>query len=181
MDFVWVYPGELIPERYSLEGKTNPDLLEQEIVSGSGISWAICKSALWPRHITIPASHHSVFYRLDALPATQPTTSKHWRQLLLLILHVLVIKKVHNNCIKKTTLTYHWVKKMLHGSCKIKILLISIQINIQHDDINTDVRALSHLNDLASVCWRNKISLKCWHTWNCWCFFSILGIYIAYS
>ena len=30
-------------------------------MSGSGISWAICKSALWPRHITTPASHHSLF------------------------------------------------------------------------------------------------------------------------
>jgi len=47
--------------------------------SGSGISWAICKSAPWPRHITTPASHHSIFYRSDALPATQPTASKHWR------------------------------------------------------------------------------------------------------
>jgi len=28
------------------KGKTNLDLLEQEIVSGSGISWAICKSAV---------------------------------------------------------------------------------------------------------------------------------------
>jgi len=27
------------------KGKTNLDLLEQEIVSGSGISWATCKSA----------------------------------------------------------------------------------------------------------------------------------------
>ena len=27
------------------EGETNLDLLEQEILSGSGISWAICKSA----------------------------------------------------------------------------------------------------------------------------------------
>ena len=27
------------------KGKTNLDLLEQEIVSGSGICWAICKSA----------------------------------------------------------------------------------------------------------------------------------------
>jgi len=26
---------------------------------------------------TMPASHHSVFYRLDALPAAQPTASKH--------------------------------------------------------------------------------------------------------
>jgi len=31
-------------------GKTSLDLLEQEIVSGSGISWAICKSATCPRH-----------------------------------------------------------------------------------------------------------------------------------
>jgi len=31
------------------EGKTNLDLLEQEIVSGSGICWDICKSAPHPR------------------------------------------------------------------------------------------------------------------------------------
>ena len=44
-------------------------LLKQETVSGSSISWAICKFA--PRSIqtTIPAPHHSVFYRPDALPA----------------------------------------------------------------------------------------------------------------
>jgi len=46
-------------------------------VSGSGVSWAICKFAPWLRPITMPTSHHSVFYRLDALPATQPTASKH--------------------------------------------------------------------------------------------------------
>jgi len=28
------------------KGKTSLDLLEQEIVNGSGISWAICKSDL---------------------------------------------------------------------------------------------------------------------------------------
>ena len=52
-------------------------LLEQETVSGSGISWAICKSAPRSRQITTPAHHHSVFYRPDALPAAQPTASKH--------------------------------------------------------------------------------------------------------
>jgi len=56
--------------------QTNLDLLEQETVGGSGISWAICKSAPHPRQITTPASHHSVFYRPYALPATQPTASK---------------------------------------------------------------------------------------------------------
>jgi len=55
-------------------------LLKQETVSGSGISWDICKSATRSRQITAPAPHHSVFYRPDALPVTQPTASKHLRQ-----------------------------------------------------------------------------------------------------
>ena len=56
-------------------------LLEQETVSGSGISWAICKSAPRSRQITTPAPHYSsFFYRPDALPAAQPTVSKHWRK-----------------------------------------------------------------------------------------------------
>ena len=51
-------------------------LLKQETVSGSGISWIICKSAPHSRQITTPAPYHSVFYRPDALPAAQPTASK---------------------------------------------------------------------------------------------------------
>ena len=42
-------------------------LLKQETVSGSGISWAICKSAPRSRQITTQAPHRSVFYRPDAL------------------------------------------------------------------------------------------------------------------
>ena len=61
------------------QGKTIWILLEQETVSGSGISWAICKAAPRSRQITTPAPHHSVFYRPDALPAAQPTASKHWK------------------------------------------------------------------------------------------------------
>jgi len=40
LDFVQVYSVS----QHQI-GKTNLDLLEQEIVSGSGISWTICKSA----------------------------------------------------------------------------------------------------------------------------------------
>ena len=52
-------------------------------VSGcSGISLTIHRqSAPCSRQITTPATHHSVFYRPDALPATQPVASKHWRQM----------------------------------------------------------------------------------------------------
>ena len=63
--------------------------LKQETVSGSSISWAICKSARRSRQITTPAPHHSVFYRPGALPATQATASKHWR--LILYIHIMQI------------------------------------------------------------------------------------------
>ena len=47
-------------------------LLKQETVSGSGISWAICKSAPRSRQITTPAPHHSVFTGLmPFLPPNQ--------------------------------------------------------------------------------------------------------------
>jgi len=59
--------------------KPNRILLDQEIVSGSGVSRAICNSAPRSRQITTPAPHHSVFYTPDALPAAQPTASKHCR------------------------------------------------------------------------------------------------------
>jgi len=54
------------------KGKTNLDLLEQDILNGSGISWAICKSAPCPRQLTMPAPHHSVLTdRMPFLPPNQ--------------------------------------------------------------------------------------------------------------
>jgi len=48
------------------------DLLEQEIVNASGISWTVCKSAPHPKQITVPASNHSVFTgRMPFLPFNQ--------------------------------------------------------------------------------------------------------------
>jgi len=82
LDFVRDYLGETAPERKNQEGKMNLDSLEQEIVSGSGISWAICKSAPWPRHITMPASQPLSFLQAGC-PSCRPTNSvtKHWRHI----------------------------------------------------------------------------------------------------
>ena len=73
-----LFPG--LP-RWASTRKVKPIwiLLKQETESGSGVSWAICKSAPHSRQITTSAPHHSIFYRPVALPATQPTASKHWR------------------------------------------------------------------------------------------------------
>ena len=51
-------------------------LLKQETVSGSGINWAICKSASRSRQITTPAPHQSVFTgRMPFLPPNQQRQS----------------------------------------------------------------------------------------------------------
>ena len=83
-------------------------LLKQETVSGSGISWAICKSASRSRQMTTPAPHCSVFYRPYALPATQPTASKHWRQYKCRN----IVWKSHND----PSLLYHFYQvQIIHG------------------------------------------------------------------
>jgi len=57
--------------------RTNLDFTDaRETVSGSGISWAICKSAPRPRQITMTASHHSVFTgQMPFLPPNQQRLS----------------------------------------------------------------------------------------------------------
>ena len=49
-------------------------LLKQEPESGSGISWAICKSASYSRQTTTPAPHLSVFLQAGC-PSCRPTNS----------------------------------------------------------------------------------------------------------
>ena len=56
------------------KGKPIWILLKQETVSGSGISWDICKSAPRSRQITTPAPHHSVFLQAGC-PSCRPTNS----------------------------------------------------------------------------------------------------------
>ena len=48
-------------------------------MSGSGIvgHMQICTLTQTYNQLTMPASHHSVFYRPDAIPATQPAASMH--------------------------------------------------------------------------------------------------------
>ena len=64
------YTGERVPENV----KPMWILLKQETVSGSGISWDICKSAPHSRQITTPAPYHLVFLQAGC-PSCRPTNS----------------------------------------------------------------------------------------------------------
>ena len=59
------------------KGKTNLDFTEARDSEWQWHQLDICKSAPRSEQISMPAPHCSVFYRPDALPATQPTASKH--------------------------------------------------------------------------------------------------------
>ena len=50
-------------------------LLKQETVRGSGISWAICKSAPCSRQMTTPATHHALSFLQAGCPSCRPTNS----------------------------------------------------------------------------------------------------------
>jgi len=91
----------LVPETKNQEGKTNLDLLQQLTVSGSGISWAICKSAPRPRQITTLASHHSVFIGwMPFLPPNQQRQSTEGKTLATLFttaMNFLLFSTVYNS------------------------------------------------------------------------------------
>ena len=64
-------------------------LLKQKTVSGSGISWAICKSASCSRQITMPLPHHSSFFigQMPFLPPNQQCQSTEGSAFFLSVTH----------------------------------------------------------------------------------------------
>jgi len=98
--------------------KTNLDLLEQD----SEWKWQwhllgymqVCTSS----QTTTPTSHHSIFYRPDALPAAQPTASKHWRQCMYVRMYAYVYTvnsrwAASTNSENKTGITHNWLHKYI--------------------------------------------------------------------
>ena len=70
-----LFSGTTRVSRYQ-KGKPIWILVKQETMSGSGISWAICKSAPRSRQITTPEPHRSVFTgRMPFLPPNQQRQS----------------------------------------------------------------------------------------------------------
>jgi len=63
-----IFPGE--PEL--------PSFNEAKDDGNGGNNWS-CKTCKAPVKLSPPTNQHPTFYWADALPVTQPTVSKHWR------------------------------------------------------------------------------------------------------
>jgi len=87
-------------------------------VSSSGISLAICESAPRPRQITMPESHHSVFYRqMPFLPPNQQCQSTEGTDFFPLT------KEFHGVVVQKVV---HWINDLkLTGSIPRHAMLCS--------------------------------------------------------
>ena len=139
-------------------------LLKQETVSGSGIRWAICKSAPRSRQITTPAPHHSVFYRPDALPATQPTVSKHWRKTQhttcvaighIYVVHVmpLINTKVHDSVCSTNNQTSRC------SLCSLNNLVLNHQLTAEcHTILHEYPLLIRPVKNWVAGCWHGYLS-----------------------
>ena len=106
-------------------------------MSASGISWAICKSAARSRQITTPAPDHLVFYRPDALPAAQPTASKHlgaYKTLTKSLIHnqrLLTSSMSHWICCMSSTLTQLPVRTCLNQRVATYRLVSTVRLSLR--------------------------------------------------
>ena len=125
-------------------------------MSGSGISWAICKSAPCSRQITTPAPHRSVFYRPDALPAAQPTATKHWFLYSWLYIHCCPAWQLVDEL-------YHMSATNKHGLLLLLLLLTAVW---RCDGCRAVVCATtwSSCRRTARRARRMQCTVTCWHT-----------------
>jgi len=98
-------------------------LLRQETVSGTGISWAICKSAPCSRQITMPAPHRSVTYNKTNISSTLPSTKRNQFSSVCILFSSW--QKLAN------FFTYIWPKKSIHISYNSVYLILAVMRILQ--------------------------------------------------
>ena len=103
---------------------------------GSGISWTICKQSA-PCSTDYPTNNSSLsFYRPDALPAAQPTASKHWRHKEKEVkLKLELLRKVSFGWIKRTNKIRNFITmklELFYGSVAFSALTLLVLHQEQH-------------------------------------------------
>ena len=147
-------------------------------MSGSGISWAICKSAPSSRQITTPAPHRSVFYRPDALPAAQPTASKHRRQTSYLLIRSVAFGDLDGVFARLPEEQFHHrlvvgpqrFKELAHNSSRklTQLLLTTMHKHGDHCHRYTHYMTLLHTHVLPTNRFTAIIQVNSSVLWRCW-------------
>jgi len=104
--------------------------------------------------ITTPAPHYSVFYRPDALPAAQPTVSKHWRQVVYSALKLFLETFTVNRFRLRSWLADKHLQSAMKVECSqfspnIEQMAIKDKCNISHQLLVTAIV----FQDMTLVVW----------------------------
>ena len=121
-------------------------LLKQETVSGSGISWATCKSAPRSRQITMPAPHHSVFLQAGC-PSCRPTNS----------VKALKAKDYLRYCRRKQIAT---VVLQMFTYCCLMLPIICIALVLHQGHATGRAHVLTHAGACISGLLRHGLNLQ---------------------
>ena len=120
-------------------------LLKQETVSGSGISWGICKSTPRSRQITTPTPHHSVFTgRMPFLPPNQQRQSTEGK------------KHCYNYTIHIKRTSTDVITVRAHKAHKLKSSNYIFINCINHTHCSFFIKHTSHINSLSHACYKTK-------------------------
>ena len=118
-------------------------LLKQETVSGSSISWAICKSAPHSRQITTPAPHRLSFLQAGC-PSCRPTNS------------VKALKDGNIYCAWKQCHAVKTVQQQCNSMQTVPQIAAVICNNVQVLTFSHHLNLL--LNDLKVITWKKATS-----------------------
>ena len=116
-------------------------LLKQETVSGSSISWAICKSAPHSRQITTPAPHRLSFLQAGC-PSCRPTNN------------VKALKDGNIYCVWKQCHAVKTVQQQCNSMQTVPQIAAVICNNVQVLTFSHHLNLL--LNDLKVITWKKQ-------------------------
>jgi len=123
--FFWDHPGEPVPDENLWTLWCKGRLTEANTPT--------TRLGATPSGLTIAHLHHPpIFYRPDALPAAQPTVSKHWRQLIHMqvqSIHIHGIITIMLSAIYSTHGMHYWIESNSMWSMN-KLKLFFLESNI---------------------------------------------------
>ena len=149
------YRGYHVPWASTRKVKPIWIILKQETMSGSGISWAICKSAPRTRQITTPAPHHSVFLQAGCCSCRQANSVK---ALKALIPTVWRRRHIYIHSMAEKTSWHRWNEITSLSPC----VLWDQQRNFC--GVQRCKGAVAFIFSHSRLCWKPKYRCRCW--WN---------------
>jgi len=130
--------------------------VKQETASGSGINWAICKSAPRSGHITTPAPHRSVFLEAGCPSCTRLVTNYYIGH----SLSALRTRRPNDNDILKTSGQYDAGRDNYRPGLTLTLLTLTGKTNFRHVCTNSVPFACRNTHTANDVTFKDQCRIN---------------------